>query len=74
MDATEKLNALLAKPTTHEVVVAYDNGDERIVPMKSAQSAANFAAAESARIGLELTNHETGDKLTIVSVEVRSVQ
>ncbi len=64
------LSAALAAPRTHAVLTTYASGRVKRHETRNAASAENHAVGERRKIGRELIDRETGDKVRVVSVEI----
>lgn len=70
IDIDAKLNALLAAPMTHAVIVTYADGTARHREARSEAAANNGAVGERRKIGIPLVDRFTGASVMVVSVEV----
>lgn len=65
--------AALASPKTHAVLTTYACGKVKRHETRSVATAENFAIGERRKIGRDLIDRESGAKVRVVSVDVRSI-
>ena len=71
--AFAKINAALAAPKTHRVVITYAGGKVRTFDTRSLSTAEGHAVGERRKIGRDLIDRMTGDKVRVVSVLVERI-
>jgi hypothetical protein len=70
MDAKALIAAQLAKPFTHRVTTYFEGGKVYRHATRSAAQAENWAIGERRKIGRDLINRETGDKVRVIAVTI----
>lgn len=70
MNALDLIAANLAKPITHHVVTAYENGRTRVHGARSLAQADTYAIGERRKIGRSLVDRETGATVRVVTVTI----
>lgn len=70
MNTEAFIQAQLARPLTHRVTVTYESGKVRTHDTRSEGAAENYATGERRKIGRDLIDRMTGDKVKVVGVTV----
>lgn len=73
MDISTKLEALAAAPLGWRVTTLYADGSVKTHDSHSLAGAKNFAIGERRKIGRELIDRATGDKVRVVEVTVSAI-
>lgn len=74
MNAENLIAAALAAPKTHRVVTTYACGKTRTFDTRSLASAENYAVGDRRKIGRDLIDCDSGEKVRVVSVEIAPIQ
>ncbi len=73
MDALALIQARLAMPKTHRVVVTYDNRPTYIHETQCIRSAESHAIGWRRKLGVALRDPKNGETVRIVSVEIQPI-
>ena len=70
MNVHDLIASKIAAPLTHRVSTVYASGAVKTHDTRGAAQAENWAVGERRKIGRELIDRMTGDKVRVVSVEI----
>lgn len=73
MNIESFLATQLARPLTHRVTITYQDGKQRTHDTRSESAAQNYATGERRKIGRDLINRETGERVRVVSVTISAI-